>query len=121
MAVGRASYRQRFPQADQILLEPDRDDERLFFTNVFRYAGRRRLAEHAYQCTRRDLLRQASGLRRLLKRHGLGLDLKVLKDRHRSLDTAMRRRRTQTSDATLKLDSALNRLEGIVSPARRRR
>jgi predicted acylesterase/phospholipase RssA len=115
MAVGRASYRQRFPQADQLLLEPDRDDEQLFFTNVFRYAGRRRLAEHAYQCTRRDLLRQASGLGRLLKRHGLGLNLKVLRDRHRNLHSTLRERRVQTRHLTENLGRALSRLEDLVA------
>ena len=54
-----ATYGARFPTADTLLLEPDRHDERLFFANVFRYAGRLSLADHAYQRTRRDLLAQA--------------------------------------------------------------
>jgi hypothetical protein len=93
MAVGRASYRQRFPQADQLLLEPDRDDERLFFTNVFRYSGRRRLAE---------------------------LNLKVLKDRHRSLHSAMTERRAQAHHTAANLGRVLRRLESLTVPPRRR-
>lgn len=120
MIVGRASYRQRFPEADQLLLEPDRHDKELFFTNVFRYAGRRRLAEHAYQCTRRDLLRQAPGLRRMLERHGLGLDLKVLRDRKRRLVTAATERRAETRKSTASLTRALARLETMISPSRSR-
>ncbi len=62
MQVGMKDYKQRYPHADVLLFEPDRGDEQLFFQNVFRYADRRRLAEHSYQRTRRDLLRQADGL-----------------------------------------------------------
>jgi predicted acylesterase/phospholipase RssA len=120
MAVGRASYRTRFPHADQLLLEPDRHDEQLFFANVFRYAGRRQLAEHAYQCTRRDLLAQAPALRRLLARHGLGLDLAVLRDRHRTLASAGAERRQRTTRAVDTLGRALKRLESLVPAARRR-
>ncbi|HEU4590992.1 MAG TPA: patatin-like phospholipase family protein [Steroidobacteraceae bacterium] len=120
MAVGRASYRLRFPHADQLLLEPDRDDERLFFTNVFRYTGRRQLAEHAYQCTRRDLLAQAPALRKLLARHGMSLNLGVLRDRRRRLADAAVERRAQTRRATQDLGRALQRLESLVPAARRR-
>lgn len=120
MAVGRASYRLRFPQADQLLLEPDRDDEQLFFTNVFRYAGRRRLAEHAYQCTRRDLLAKARGLRPLLKRHGLGLNLRMLRDGHRTLKTVVAERSAQVHGAAADLGQALGRLETVIAAAGRR-
>jgi predicted acylesterase/phospholipase RssA len=119
MAVGRASYRTRFPQADQLLLEPDRDDERLFFTNVFRYTGRRQLAEHAYQCTRRDLLAQAPALRRLLARHDMGLDLAILKDRGRRLSSAGAERRAQTRRAAEQLERGLTRIERLLPAARR--
>lgn len=119
MAVGRASYRERFPHADQLLLEPDRHDEQMFFTNVFRYSGRRRLAEHAYQCTRRDLLAQAPTLQRLLRRHGFGLNLAVLRDRDRRLSTVGAERRARARQATDRLGHALGRLESLVSGPRR--
>jgi predicted acylesterase/phospholipase RssA len=112
MAVGRASYRTRFPHADQLLFEPDR--------NVFRYAGRRRLAEHAYQCTRRDLLRQANELGPLLKRHGLALNLKLLRNRRRRLTTAIAERRSQSRHATTRLRESLRHLEKLVPATRRR-
>jgi hypothetical protein len=120
MKVGRASYRQRYPAADQLLLEPDRNDERLFFANVFRYAGRRRLAEHAYQCTRRDLLGQAAELSALLERHGLHLNTKVLRERHRSLSTAAAERKAQARRVTRTLAGALKQLETLVQPVPRR-
>jgi NTE family protein len=118
MKVGMASYRLRYPDVDQLLLEPDRDDERLFFTNVFRYSGRRRLAEHAYQCTRRDLLKQADALDSMLRRHGLRLNRKMLSTPGRTLSTAMNERRVHGRRATRDLDRALTQLERLMSRTR---
>lgn len=117
MKVGRASYRDRYPTADQLLLEPDRHDERLFFTNVFRYAGRRRLAEHAYQCTRRDLLGQANELGALLERHGLRLNTKVLRERNRTLSSAAAERKDEARRTARMLSRALTELESLIPPA----
>jgi NTE family protein len=114
MQVGMAAYGARFPAADTVLLEPDRDDERLFFTNVFRYAGRGRLAEHAYQCTRRDLLAQADSLAPLLERHGLRLDTAVLRDPRRRFTWAGERRKAHVRATTARLSDALSRIEGLL-------
>jgi NTE family protein len=116
MQVGMTSYRARFPHADTLLIEPDRRDETLFFTNVFRYAGRHRLVDHAYRQTRRDLLRQARTLAPLLRRHGLRLDMEILRDRHRSFSTAARERAQRARQACRRLDQALGRLERLVPP-----
>jgi predicted acylesterase/phospholipase RssA len=117
MQVGMNSYRARFPNADTLLLEPDRRDETLFFTNVFRYAGRHRLVDHAYRQTRRDLLAQADTLAALLRRHGLRLNMQILRDRHRSFSTAARERAQRARQACRRLDRALGRLERLVVPA----
>jgi NTE family protein len=66
MMVGMAGYGSRFPESDILLFEPDRDDEQMFFANVFRYADRRRLVDHAYQRVRRDLRRHGATLGPLL-------------------------------------------------------
>lgn len=118
MKVGMATYRSRFPAADTLLLEPDRNDERLFFTNVFRYAGRRRLAEHAYQCTRRDLLAQAEALGPLLRRRGLRLNMEVLRDQKRAFSTAGTERAARTRNTARDLGRALGRLEVLLSDPR---
>lgn len=89
MQIGMASYRERYPYSDRLLLEPDRDDEVMFFTNVFRYAERRRLANHAYQQTRRDLLQHADTLTPLLERHSIRLRLDRLTDAKRTFDTCV--------------------------------
>lgn len=92
MQIGMAAYRERYPHSDRLLFEPDRDDGTMFFVNVFRYKERRRLAEHAYQRTRSDLLAQASCLEPILARHGVSLQHERLTDANRTFDTAARGR-----------------------------
>jgi NTE family protein len=117
MKVGMATYGARFPAADTLLLEPDRHDEQLFFANVFRYADRQRLADHAYQRTRRDLLAQADALAPVLRRRGLSLDLAILR-RRRSFATAAAERARRARQAPQRLDRALQRLERALRPGR---
>lgn len=117
MQVGMASYRERFPGADQLLLEPDAGDERLFFTNVFSYSGRHRLIEYAYQRTRRDLLAQAGVLRPVFERHGLQLNLRQLQLRRRSFLSAAQRRAARARAAIPGLRAALRRLEQALPAA----
>jgi NTE family protein len=89
MQVGMATYRDRYPHSDRMLFEPDRDDDVMFFTNVFRYVERRRLANHAYQQTRRDLLARAEALTPLLRRHGVALRFDRLTDAARTVDACV--------------------------------
>ncbi|HUN25759.1 MAG TPA: patatin-like phospholipase family protein [Steroidobacteraceae bacterium] len=119
MRVGMASYGARFPRADTILLEPNRHDEEMFFTNVFRYSGRQRLVEHAYQQTRRDLRHQADALAAVLRRHHLGLSLERLRDPRRSFASAARERAVRLRTTTDRLGLALARLETLLAPERR--
>lgn len=114
MLVGMAGYRDRYPQADILLFEPDRDDERMFFANVFRYADRRRLVDHAYQRTRQDLRRHALALGPVLARHGLRLDTRVLRDRKRSFHRAVEEQRARNAAVGRRLLKVLNRLEDLV-------
>ncbi|MDH4106129.1 MAG: patatin-like phospholipase family protein, partial [Gammaproteobacteria bacterium] len=111
MQAGMKGYKERYPHADVLLFEPDRGDERLFFQNVFRYSDRRRLAEHAYQRTRGDLLRQADQLQPLLRRHGIELRLDVLKDPRRTFLQAIQERKRREWPVTGALHRALDTLE----------
>jgi len=85
----------------------------IFFTNVFSYADRRRLCEHAYQQTRADLRARASRLKPILARHGLSLNEAVLRDTSRTLlppEDSSRRLGTalqELSDALARLEPAL--------------
>ena len=85
MAVGLAGYRARHPDADVVVFEPEAYDSEIFFTNIFSYASRRHLCEHAYQRTRADLLRRGESLRPALSRHGLAIRRDRLEDRTRTL------------------------------------
>ena len=88
---------------------------RLFFANVFRYSGRHRLADHAYQRTRRDLLAQAGALCAVLKRHGLRLNMKMLRERQRRFSTHGQRAALRARQTARRLDGALGRLERLLS------
>jgi len=115
MKVGMRTYKQDYPHADVLLFEPDRGDEEMFFQNVFRYADRKRLAEHAYQRTRRDLLAQADSLGRILPRHGLELRLEVLHDTRRTFVDSVRERRRRQLPLTGPLHRTLDQLEMTVA------
>jgi NTE family protein len=115
MQLGMASYSTRFPHASTILLEPDRDDEQLFFTNVFRYAGRQLVANHAYQETRRALLANARALTPVLRRSGLRLDIERLRDPARTFSTAARERAAHARQSGKRLGAALDRLQELIS------
>jgi predicted acylesterase/phospholipase RssA len=114
MQVGMRTYKRSYPNTDVLLFEPDRSDDELFFKNVFRYADRKRLAEHAYQRTRRDLLASADELRRILGRHGLRLRVDVLEDRSRTFHDAVRARERRQQPVTGSLHRTLDRLESAL-------
>jgi hypothetical protein len=115
MLVGMAGYGSRFPEADILLFEPDRDDAQMFFANVFRYADRRRLVDHAYQRVRADLRRQAARLEPVLARHGLRLRRSILQDEHRSFHASLEQQRRSNARVLQDLDRTLKRLQRLVS------
>jgi len=105
MQVGMQRYETDYPDADIVLFQPNRDDAEMFFTNIFSYASRRRLAEHAYQKTRKELFERRHELGPLLARHGIRIRLDVLGDAHRHLVKRHARRR-----APLDAKGAVDRL-----------
>jgi len=96
MAAGIAKYRTQYPGCDVVLFEPEPDDGEIFFTNVFSYATRQRVCEHAYARTRRDLLKRSAALGPVLARHGIRLRRDLLEDPHRRLDVNLGRRRRRS-------------------------
>ena len=110
MQIGMARYRRLYPYADRLLFEPNRDDEAMFFANVFRYRDRSRLAEHAYQCTRRDLREHSGKLDTLLKRHGFHLRHDRLNDRRRHFLTSTRLDQRANRQVVGQLDRTLDEL-----------
>jgi NTE family protein len=89
MKVGMEKYRQQYPDADIVLLEPDREDADMFFANIFSYAHRKHLCEAAFRKTRQRLLARRPILAPLLARHRVGLNLARLGDAHRTLHSAL--------------------------------
>ena len=85
MQIGMQRYERDFPGADVVLFEPNRHDHEMFFTNLFSYASRRRLAEHAYQKTRKELFERRHELAPILARHGIAIDLDAVTDHERQL------------------------------------
>lgn len=83
--VGLAKYAEKYPEVDQLVLEPNADDSEMFFTNIFSYASRRRVCEHAFRATLTDLRARREQLAPVLARHGLRLREQVLDARAPSL------------------------------------
>jgi NTE family protein len=91
MAAGIAKYRTQYPGRDLVLFQPEPDDGEVFLTNVFSYASRQRVCEHAYARTRRDLLKRERELAPVFARHGIRYRRAVLQDPHRRLAIDLRR------------------------------
>jgi len=114
MEVGMERYAKDFPDADVVLFEPARDDTVIFFANMFSYADRRRLAEHAYRHTRSELRRRADELEPILARHGLGLDRRGLADPDRRLRSSAPKQLSALWDSVLPLERTLGALEHVL-------
>ncbi len=114
MVVGMSRYQNSFPTADVILLEPERREYKLFFSNIFSFRSRREVCEIGYRATRADLLRRQAALRPILKRHGLGLRLDLLEARDRTVwDSVGVSRTGRRAPVARRLDAVLAELEGI--------
>jgi predicted acylesterase/phospholipase RssA len=117
MQVGFAKYRNSHPAADLLLMEPDRDDEEIFFTNIFSYSSRAALCEHAFQATRRDLLAQAETLDTLLEPYDMALDRDKLADPTRTLLGSIDHTLESHSRVSRSLSRALDDLEDLLDGA----
>jgi NTE family protein len=116
LELGMHGYETSHPHTDIVLLEPDHQDPELFVANVFGYAQRRALAEHAYQRTRAELRQRRSELAAVLARSGLALDHAVLDDNRRRLLGRRTRRIGQpppgaAASTLARLDEVLTDLE----------
>ena len=119
MGAGLAAYETKYADRDVLVFEPQRDDYHMFFTNVFSFANRKKVCEHAYRSTRRKLWRNRNRIAPILERHGLKLRTDELEDKDRdlweSVELNVRRRRHATSHIKERLDKALAQIEALVS------
>lgn len=109
MSSSLKNYAQLYPDADLLLIEPEMEDHSLFFSNIFSFANRRGVGEHAYAHTRRYLRREADRLAPMLARHGLALRRDVLADEARTLYPS-----TMASDVAREATNTLTRLEQAI-------
>lgn len=121
LRVSMQKYDTEFERTDLILFEPNRDDAKMFFTNVFSFSGRDWVCEHAYQTIREDLLARREELGPILARHGIRMRMDVLEDRHRHYYTSLRNQRELAKPTKYRsrlarnLHTALDQLQMIVS------
>ena len=73
MQYGLERYRAEHPEVDILLLEPTRDDLRMFSYNIMQYSARKVVAAHAYQSTLQSFQVHEDEYRRQLRRHGIKL------------------------------------------------
>ena len=125
LQVGMQKYDSEYPNSDVVMFEPNSDDAKMFFTNVFSFSGRHWVCEHAYQTTRQDLLARREELEPILARHGIRMRLDLLQDRSRRYYTGLRdpqpraliARRASGSRPVRELHAALDRLQEILPAA----
>ncbi|PHV09689.1 patatin-like phospholipase family protein [Chitinimonas sp. BJB300] len=80
MRVGMQRYAHSHSDIDILLFEPSHGDKEIFFSNVFSYADRENMCEHAYQHTRADLRLRAAELEPTLARHGITINYAALNE-----------------------------------------
>lgn len=123
LQVGMKTYDSEFEHTDVVLFEPNRDDAKMFFTNVFSFAGRHWVCEHAYQTTRRDLLARREDLEPIFARHGARMRIDVLQDPDRHYYSSLRDPRglpvptPSRSRLSHDLHSALDQLQDWIASA----
>lgn len=73
MQYGMERYEVEHPEVDILLIEPMRDDMRMFSYNIMRYSARQVVAEHGYRSAVSSLRKNRARYTRLLRRHGIRL------------------------------------------------
>lgn len=118
LEVGMAAYERKYADRDVVLLQPRRDDYKMFFTNIFGLAERRDVCAHAYQETRRTLLDRYDELAPIFAKHGVTLRKDVLlepRDLWEQVALPNKKSPKVSGHATVRqLDDILARLEKMV-------
>jgi len=114
MEAGFRKYYGSHPFADLLLLEPHRQDEKIFFTNIFSYRSRKALCEHSYQVTRKDLLARHKELNQVLEKRGMSLNLDLLRDTERTLADSIGKGRSAHAPVVRNLTRVLDDLDEVL-------
>ncbi len=73
MQYGMERYETEHPEVDILLVEPARDDMRMFAYNIMRYGVRRIVAEDGYRSVILAFRKNRAAYERMLRRHGIGM------------------------------------------------
>jgi predicted acylesterase/phospholipase RssA len=73
MEYGLERYRAEHPEVDVLVLQPTRDDMRMFRYNIMRYSARHAVAAYGYRSAREAFRRHHAAYARLFARHGIAL------------------------------------------------
>lgn len=73
MEYGLERYKAEHPEVDILLIEPTRNDLRMFSYNIMRLSARKVVAEHGYRSLLATFRRHRARYTRLLERHGIRL------------------------------------------------
>jgi NTE family protein len=65
------SWKQRYPDVDVILIEPEPDDELMFGTSVLDYSARLKIAKHGFESVTHKLARDYAHYKETAARHGI--------------------------------------------------
>jgi len=111
MEYGLERYHREHPEVDILLIEPTRDDMRMFGYNIMRTSARRVVAEHGYRTALAFFRKDARRYRRLFAKHGIAMsDPALLPD--------VPPRHPPRSSLARALDSTLDRLESRLDARR---
>ena len=110
MQIGISNYASEYPKSSILLVEPNRSDERMFFTNMFSYSSRSELAEHAYRITRAELLARADDLEKFLAPYDMQPNREALSS-DQSLLASLRREPAYLAPLGNSLARSLDRLD----------
>jgi NTE family protein len=73
MQYGLERYQAEHPEVDILLLEPKREDMRMFSYNIMQYSARKVVAEHGYRSVVEAFRENRAAYQKLLKRHGIAV------------------------------------------------
>ncbi len=114
MTTGFERYEQEYPDSDLLLFEPPADDESMFYTNVFSFSKRLKVADRAFQHIRSQLLKNKAYYEEVLARHGLSLNYEKLY-RITTLENHPKLGVLDSGDVSANLEATLNRLDEVLS------
>jgi predicted acylesterase/phospholipase RssA len=118
MQIGVKKYVDDYPASSIMLIEPNADDDHIFFTNIFSYGDRKNLCEHAYQTTRAELRMLGDDLNAFLQTYDLTLNMDLLADESRTLEQSLSVGGRQHASVSKALHKTLDRLRHTLRDTR---